>query len=140
MIVLRGLVIGLSTLFVFLSVYYTNGNLVLARTATFATLVFSQLVHVFECKSEEKSVFELPIWNNLYLMGAVFCSAMMLLAVIYIPALRGIFQTCPLGQREWLLVAGFALLGPCCNGLNRLLGRCVRNVKRFFNSIFRFSR
>lgn len=138
MIIIRGILIGLSTLLVFLSVYYASGDLVRARTATFATLVFSQLAHVFECKSEEKSVFEIPLLNNLYLVGAVAVSTLMILSVIYIPALQGIFKTCPLAKSDWYLVAGFALLGPCCNGLNRLLHRCVRGIRRFFASFFHF--
>lgn len=140
LIVVRGILIGLSTLLVFMSVYYAGGDLIRARTATFATLVFSQLVHVFECKSEEKSVFEIPLLNNLYLVGAVLVSTFMILSVIYIPALQGIFKTCPLERCDWYFVAGFALLGPCCNGLNRLLIRCARGIRRFFASIFHFPR
>jgi len=133
MIVIRGIIIGLSTLFVFSSVYYLTGDIMRARTATFATLVFSQLVHVFECKSEEKSVFEMPLFNNPYLIGAVLFSVGMILTVIYIPALQVIFKTCALSAREWYFVAGFALLGPCCS----FIGKIAEKISLLFKNTVR---
>jgi Ca2+-transporting ATPase len=85
-IINRGLQIGLGTLVVFvLANYLSDGNITLARTMAFATLVFSQLFHVFDCKSERHSVFEIGIFSNIYLVLAVACSIFMQLAVIYFP-------------------------------------------------------
>ena len=121
-IITRGIMIGLSTLIVFLSIYHmSGGDEVRARTAAFAALVFSQLVHVFECKSEKYSIFEMKLFNNPYLVGAVLVSVAMIMTVIYVPALHSIFKTCILANSDWYFVAGFALLGPFCNGINRML-------------------
>lgn len=128
-IIFRGIMIGLSTLLVFSSVYYIGGDLIRARTAAFATLVFSQLVHVFECKSEKRSVFEMPLFNNPFLIGAVVISTAMILSVIYIPGLQGIFRTCALPGRDWYFVAGFALLGPCCSFVNKIARKFVSLFK-----------
>jgi Ca2+-transporting ATPase len=122
LIVARGVFIGLSTLGVFVSVMYFVNNVELARTAAFMTLVLTQLVHVFECKSETKSIFEINIFNNLPLVFAILCSVVMVLAVVYVPALQGIFETVPLGMNEWMLIAGFSLMGPVLSsliGINR---------------------
>lgn len=101
----RGLQIGLGTLLVFvLAIYLSDGNLVLARTMAFATLVFSQLFHVFDCKSERHSVFEVGVFSNIYLVLAVCCSVLMELAVIYLPALQPIFKTTALNIYNWILV------------------------------------
>jgi len=101
----RGLQIGLGTLLVFvLSNYLSNGNLILARTAAFATLVFSQLFHVFDCKSERYSVFEVGVFSNIYLVLAVTCSVLMELAVIYLPSLQPIFKTQALNLYNWILI------------------------------------
>ncbi len=134
MIIIRGILIGLSTLTVFASLYYLSGDITRARTATFATLVFSQLVHVFECKSERRSLFEIPLFNNIYLVGAVLFSTAMILSVIYIPALHSIFKTTTLLPSDWYFIAGFALLGPCCNFINRI----VKKIANFFRySVFK---
>lgn len=104
-IAVRGLQIGLGTLLVFVAaLYLTEGNLVLSRTMAFATLVFSQLFHVFDCKSERYSPFEVGFFSNPYLVLAVCFSVFMELAVIYLPPLQPVFKTAPLNIYHWLLV------------------------------------
>jgi len=110
-ILVRGLQIGAATLFVFwLALHLGDGDIVLARTMAFSTLVFSQLFHVFHCKSERYSPFEVGILSNPALVVAVACSTLMQLTVIYLPALQPIFQTTSLNWVHWsviLLVAGW---------------------------------
>jgi P-type Ca2+ transporter type 2C len=118
-IIFRGILIALSTLAVFISVQYFTGQIVIARTSAFVTLVVAQLMHVFECKSESKSIFEIPIFNNIFLVLAVACSAGMILAVVYMPFLQPIFKTVPLSLNEWAFVLGFSSLGPALSGLFR---------------------
>ncbi|MEW6623177.1 MAG: calcium-transporting P-type ATPase, PMR1-type [Bacillota bacterium] len=107
----RGIQIGLSALFVFwLALQLSDGDLVLARTMAFCTLVFSQLFHVFHCKSERYSPFEVGIFSNPKLIVAVTCSVVMQLTVVYLPALHPVFQTTSLNWLHWsviLLVAGW---------------------------------
>lgn len=117
LIVSRGIFIGLSTLGVFVSILYFVDNVELARTGAFMTLVMTQLIHVFECKSETKNIFEIPIFNNIPLIFAVLCSLVMILGVVYIPVLQTIFETVPLGLNEWLLILGFTLMGPVLSSL-----------------------
>ena len=117
LIVSRGIFIGLSTLGVFVSILYFVNNVELARTGAFMTLVMTQLIHVFECKSETRNLFEIPIFNNLPLIFAVLCSLVMILGVVYIPVFQVIFETVPLGLNEWLLILGFTLMGPVLSSL-----------------------
>lgn len=112
LIIVRGILLGISTLGVFVSILNFTHNVGLARTAGFVTLVITQLIHVFECKSERKNIFEIPIFNNIYLVLAVCSSLIMILAVVYIPALQGIFKTLPLSINEWMFIIGFSLIGP----------------------------
>lgn len=103
-IVGRGIQIGLSTLFVFSVVYYSQNDLALARTAAFATLVYCQMFHVFDCRSETYTIFELSFTSNKYLLAAVAFSTIMQLSVMYIPFLSSIFSTVPLSISDWILV------------------------------------
>ncbi len=112
LIITRGIFIGLSTLGVFVSILYFKNNVELARTGAFMTLVMTQLIHVFECKSETKNIFEISFFNNKPLILAILCSLAMILAVIYVPLLQGIFETVPLGLNEWLLILGFSFIVP----------------------------
>lgn len=100
----RGTMIGLGTLFVFVAGFYMGENMLVARTMAFTTLVFSQLFHVFDCRSEERSIFEIGFFSNPYLVGAVCVSIIMQLSVIYIAPLQAIFKTAPLALWHWLLI------------------------------------
>ncbi len=117
LIVTRGVFIGLSTLGVFVSILYFVDNVELARTGAFMTLVITQLIHVFECKSETRNIFEVSLFNNIPLVLAVLCSIVMILGVVYIPALQDIFETSALGLNEWLLIIGFSLIVPILSSM-----------------------
>jgi Ca2+-transporting ATPase len=112
LIIFRGVLIALCTLMVFVSIQYFTGDVSRARTGAFLTIVMTQLIHVFECKSERKTIFELPVLNNPALVLSVACSLVMMLSVIYIPVLREVFKTVPLLLNDWAIIAGFSVLGP----------------------------
>ena len=123
LIIIRGIFIGISTLLSFVTVLRLSDNLTSARTAALVTLVLSQLIHVFECKSEKKSIFEIPIFNNLWLVFSVLTSLGQLLGVVYMPILQNLFKTVPLTLDEWMPVAGFSLLAPVVSSFFRCIKR-----------------
>lgn len=109
-VISRGFLIGIVTLAAFMIVYYRNpDDLAYAQTIAFATLVMAQLIHVFDCRSE-KSIFERNPFGNLYLIGAVISSILLMLVVIYYPPLQPIFHTLPILARDWLLILGMSAI------------------------------
>jgi len=114
-IMVRGSIIALATLAIYIAGFFLGGeNLKLARTMAFCTIIFCQFFYVFECRSERYSIFQLGLFSNVYLVGAVGLSILMQLAVIYLPFLQDIFQTVPLAWEHWVLIiilsAGTSLL------------------------------
>ncbi|HZW83486.1 MAG TPA: calcium-translocating P-type ATPase, SERCA-type [Candidatus Deferrimicrobium sp.] len=109
-IIIRGTLLGLGSLLVFvLGMLMPGGDLELARTMAFCTLVFSQLFHVLDCKSETRGIFQVGIFSNPYLVGAICISISMQLAAVYLPFMQPIFKTIPLNGLHWgiiLIVAG----------------------------------
>ncbi|KGP76911.1 ATPase [Desulfosporosinus sp. Tol-M] len=103
-IAIGGTLIGLGTLFVFVVGLLMGVNILGARTMAFTTLVFFQFFQVFDCRSEERSIFEVGLFSNPYLVGAVLISTLMQLSVIYIPPLQVIFKTVPLVSWQWVLI------------------------------------
>lgn len=126
LILFRGVLIGLSTLAVFASILHFTSNVEVARTAAFVTLVMTQLIHVFECKSERKNIFEVPLLNNIPLVLSVVCSLIMILGVVYVPVFQGVFKTVPLTYNDWILVGGFSALGPVLSSFFRVNARYLR--------------
>lgn len=105
-IVSRGLLIGLCTLTAFWLTLRSAPNdpaqLIQAQSVAFATLVMAQLIHVFDCRSS-RSVFHRNPFQNRALVLAVLSSVLLMVAVMYIPALQPVFKTVPLGFRDWAL-------------------------------------
>ncbi|TCS94593.1 calcium-transporting P-type ATPase, PMR1-type [Hazenella coriacea] len=103
-IVTRGLLIGLCSLAAFWVTYSeAPDDLVRAQTVAFATLVFAQLIYVFDCRCNGSIFSRSPI-ENMPLVLAVLISALLLLVVIYYPPLQPIFHTVSVGMREWILI------------------------------------
>jgi Ca2+-transporting ATPase len=136
----RGFLIGLGTLGAFvvglLTATGTPGMLppqdplVLerARTMALATLVSAQLIHVFDCRSERRTIFETGLFGNPWLVGAVLSSLTALLLAIYWTPMSTVFGTAQLNMREWVVILGFASVGEMAVALRRFLmfGRPVR--------------
>ena len=108
----QGGLIGLSTLAVFvLELFLGSGTLDVARTMAFTTLVLSQLLFVFQCRSESHRVWEIGILSNPWLVGAVVISTIMHLAVVYTPVFQSVFKT---GPTQWALVTFYRLVCRFC--------------------------
>jgi Ca2+-transporting ATPase len=120
-ILTRGFLIGAFTLGAFWLAYTeAPDDLVRAQTVAFATLVLAQLIYVFDCRSSQ-SIFHRNPFTNLPLVLAVISSALLLLMVMYVPALQPIFHTVSLGFREWALVLAAAAIPTLLAGLIEIL-------------------
>ena len=116
-IIFRGLLLGLTTLAVFVTFINLYRDLATARTGALVTLVLTQLIHVFECKSEEKSIFGVHYFNNWKLIGAVVISTAVLLACLYYPILRFVMRTVALSGMQLLIVFGYCMAVPVLSAI-----------------------
>jgi Ca2+-transporting ATPase len=73
------------------------------QTVVFTVLTFSQLFHSLAVRSETASLFRIGLFSNLPMLGAVVLTMLMHLAVIYTPALNGVFHTLPLPLYDLLV-------------------------------------
>jgi len=110
-IVTRGVLIGFSSLLVFAGTLHFGCTLAEARTMAMTTLVLSQLFHVFDCRSERKSIFELGFLTNVPLVLAVASSVAALLAALHVPLLQVTFRTTVLTFNQWLITIAVSALG-----------------------------
>ena len=130
-----GALICLSTLFAFIISFYVGGkDLTLARTVAFTTLVMAQLFYVFQCRTEQDSLYNLGLFSNLYLVGAVLCSFVMQLAVIYLPFFQQIFKTTALQFHHWGLILCFTAGITLLQGLLRTVKIKRKRYAAFLNT------
>lgn len=108
-IVIRGLALGWLSYFMFDFALDRGTTLAYAETLAFSTLIFSQLWHIFDARTF-KTVYHRNPFTNKYLLMAVALSALLSIAVIYLPFGNTIFGTEPLQPRHLLMVISIAAL------------------------------
>jgi len=66
------------------------------QTIVFTVLTVSQLFHSLAVRSDSASLWQIGLFSNLPMLGAVLLTLLLQMAVIYLPALNSIFYTQPL--------------------------------------------
>jgi len=74
------------------------------RTMVFTVLAFLQLSHAIVVRSERESIFKLGFGTNRPLLIVVIVTALIQLALIYVPMLQPIFETTALSATELAIV------------------------------------
>ena len=64
----------------------------IGQTMAFTVLALSELVHVFNIRNNKKSIFKTGILSNRKLILANIISALLMLVILIVPALRNIFS------------------------------------------------
>ena len=93
-ILVSGLVIGLvvfTTWYLLLNKFNLEVNV--ARGYIMALMVFIQNIHVFNCRSESKSAFSVPLKNNKLILFGVIASVLLQIIVMEVPFLANLLQT-----------------------------------------------
>jgi len=99
----QGLMIGCIPLISYVLGRHDGGE-VLGRTMAFATLMFSQLVHVRNLHSNSLSSFRTSPLQNKPLIWAILASAALGLVVLLIPPIRDAFNLAVMDRIHWIIV------------------------------------
>ena len=111
-LVTRGVILSLGALAAFFISRYVifPSNLAMTQTVVFNTLVFSQLLHAFNSRSETLTFGEMSHTDNRVLLVALAASAgLQVLVVTFPPAMR-LFGTAHAGASGWGLAIACSLL------------------------------
>ena len=98
----QGALIAIVTLIAF---YLGNPaeNPALASTLAFATLTLSRLFHGFNCRSNH-SIFKIGLLSNMYSIGAFLVGTLLLVIVLFVPAIQTWFEVAPINQEQFGLI------------------------------------
>lgn len=117
-IVVRGVMLGMASCGAYWAVLAMSGDLTIARSACFLTIVLSQMLHIFECRGEG-----LDFRGNPALLAAALASAGATLLSVYLPAAQGFFGTAAVLGANLVPVVLAVFAGP-------VLMAVVRRVRR----------
>lgn len=83
-----------------------EGSLVyrMATTMTLAGVVATQVGAVFGCRTERESIFRIGFFTNRLVLIGIAVELVLLSLLVYAPFLHGVFNTAPIGLREWAFV------------------------------------
>ena len=119
-IFVRGLMLGAASCGAYMAALYLGADLETARSVCFMTIVFSQMLHIFECRGRG-----LYFGGNPALAGAALLSVAATLLSVYVPALHALLGTACVSGVFLGVVAAAVAAGP-------LLTAVWRAVRRLF--------
>jgi Ca2+-transporting ATPase len=108
-IVIRGLVLGFTTYFLFDFALDRGASLAYAQTVAFMTLIFGQIFHIFDARTFT-TLYRRNPFSNRYLLLAVAGSALLSVGLIYSPLGGLAFGTEPLEFRHLIMVVCISAL------------------------------
>lgn len=100
-----------------------GGDMTLARTMAFAALALGELPLAYAIRSERYPLLRVGVFSNRYMQYAVAASVVLMLAAIYVPFLQPIFDTVPLGLREWAVLLPLIFVPAIVAEVNKALSR-----------------
>ncbi len=118
-VITEGVVLALATIAAFhIGLRVSPG---VGSTMAFATLCLSRLFHGFTSKSNEWVLFTRKMFNNKSLIAAFLAGVLLLIAVIFIPALQGVFEVSKISFGMVGVIFGFAFGSMVVNQLIKLI-------------------
>jgi Ca2+-transporting ATPase len=97
---------GIGSLAIFL--YYYQTDILYARTMALLTMVMYQWFNALNCRSATRSIFQIGLFTNKWLVVAMTIVLILQMAILYIPALQYIFKTVPLSLHDWLIIVAIS--------------------------------
>ena len=98
-IVFEGLVIAIFTMLAFYNGLGTDNNAAVASSMAFSTLCLARLFHGFNCRGN-RSLFSLGLFGNKFSWLAFAAGLVFLNSVLFIPALRNLFEVAVLTGKQ----------------------------------------
>ncbi|PRR78337.1 Calcium-transporting ATPase 1 [Clostridium liquoris] len=138
-LILNGLLIGFLTLVAFVvGIKVYTGSTTLfplvpkdipeaavthAQTMAFVVLSVSQLFHALNLRHPSKSIFQVGVFTNKYLIGSILIGIFLQDVVITVPFFRNVFEVFDLLPRDWFLVGILSIVPLVVNEIAKIFIR-----------------
>ncbi|PVU99367.1 hypothetical protein BB559_000781 [Furculomyces boomerangus] len=80
---------------------FSGYHAIMASTMSLTVLVVIEMFNAMNSLSENESLLTLPLFANMYLVGAIVLSVLLHFCIIYIPTLQEIFMVGSLSWLQW---------------------------------------
>lgn len=122
-LILNGILIGSLTLFAFKYGEAKYDTLQHAQTMAFVVLSVSQLFHSLNMRHPEKSIFQVGLFTNKYLILSIVFGIFLQDVIITVPFLANVFDVFDLTMNDWLFVGGLSIIPLVLNEISKIFIR-----------------
>lgn len=110
-VLVSGLMMGITAFILYWNLTHTVGmDTDSARNSTLLLMVLFENVHVFNCRSENRSIFNNPPLRNPLLLAGTVAAQLVHIGAMYVPWLQKVLGVHPVSFSHWLQLLGIALL------------------------------
>ena len=110
-VLISGIFIGLVVFAVwYVLINNVNLDVNLARGYIMVLMVFIQNIHVFNCRSETESTFNISLKSNPFIVLTIVGSILLQIIVMEVPFLSKFLKTTPIPYQHMFLLISFAIL------------------------------
>ena len=138
-VILGGVLIGILTILAFWFGYYEHGyspfdhtvpveTVEYARTMAFMVLVMCQLFYALAVRNSSKSIFQIGVFSNKYLVGAILLGIFLQLFVIEIPVMQRAFHLQMLDLGGWIIAISLGLVPLLFNEILKIFIRARKKT------------
>ena len=132
-VIASALVIGIVAFIVFKTLLDWGYTIEQARNSTLLLMVFFENVHVFNCRSETRSIFRHSVMRNRILLFGTLAAQLIHIGAMYTPWINDVLAIQPVSIHHWLQLLGLALSVTIVMELHkRYLSWCGRTNARYF--------
>ncbi|GAA0688575.1 calcium-translocating P-type ATPase, PMCA-type [Clostridium cadaveris] len=121
--VINGIFIGALTLIAYQIGLQKYGSVVHAQTMAFVVLSVSQLFHALNLRHPKKSIFQVGLFTNKYLIFSIIIGVFLQDIIITVPFLRTVFDVFDLTINDWMIVSLFAISPLVLNEIAKIFKR-----------------
>ncbi|MBB6630293.1 calcium-translocating P-type ATPase, PMCA-type [Clostridium algidicarnis] len=122
-LILNGILIGSLTLFAFKYGEAKYDTLQHAQTMSFVVLSVSQLFHSLNMRHPEKSIFQVGLFTNKYLILSIVFGIFLQDVIITVPFLANVFDVFDLTMNDWLFVGSLSIIPLVLNEIAKVFIR-----------------
>jgi Ca2+-transporting ATPase len=133
-VIAGGVLIGGLSILAFYYGYYANGYspgdndipddvTEYARTMAFMTIISCQLFYSLSFRNSRKSIFQVGIFSNRYLVGAIVLGLLLQVFVLSVPFMRNAFKLQVLDLTGWINAIGLGLMPLALNEIVKVFMR-----------------
>ena len=136
-VIAGGILIGLLTILAFWYGYHRHGYspsdsaipeevTEYARTMAFMTIISCQLFYSLAFRNIEKSIFQVGVFSNKYLIGAIVLGLLLQIFVLGVPFMQNAFKLQMLDAKGWLNVLALGLIPLIVSEIGKMVIRYGR--------------